>query len=212
MLGTAPATDSETPPVANGFPWHTALALALVYVLGVLGWHWAYGLPVFWLLIHMEERRWRRHWAVLQVEANTAAAVSRDDETVTWINQLLRAVWPMYEPPVARYMIAKAQPMIDESVPRSLGVFAIHVKKFSFGRLEGQSRRGGMPPRFAPVICEKVRMISKSVDDRHRDPRRHRIRFVMQTNVRWHAGSSPALVLLIQLGPKLLSVRAEPRP
>ena len=207
-LGRTREFDSETPPwTSSDFPWPLAIALAVAYFVGAFGWHWSYVLPVFWLLYKSDEQRRRTNWAVLQVDAATVAARSRDDETVTWLNQLLRATWPMYEPPVARYLIAVFQPIIDAYVPRSIGVFSMRIKKFTFGNIE--SRRADRPHRLAPLIFEKVAMVSKSVDASSRDPKQHRIKCVLQADVRWHAGSAPALVLDIQLGPKLLSLSVD---
>ena len=38
-------------------------------------------------------------------------------ETVTWMKEMLRAVWPMYESAWGRWAIGKAQPLLDGSVP-----------------------------------------------------------------------------------------------
>ena len=208
-LGTTRSTDSEdTPASGYDFPWHTAAALIVSYAVGALGYHWSYLLFLFWLLVHADERRIRRLWAILQGEALVAAAAVKDEETVTWINQLLRAIWPMYEQGVARYALGKLQPMLDQNLPRHLGVFAVGIKSLTFGTLE--QRRADGRHRLSPLLFDKMRMVSKSVEpSTTRDPKQHRVRFVVMTDVRWHMGSAPSLVLDIQLGPRFLSLSVD---
>ena len=211
-LGSTTAQDSEDPPAADAadFPWHIALALMATYLLASLDWHWAYILPIFWLLVHSDERRRRQLWTKLHGAASAGIAASKHDESVTWLNEFLRAVWQMYEPPLRDYAIAKLQTKLDANTPRSLGVTALRIKSFSLGAVE--ARRSDGRHRLAPAILERVRMISKSIDTSSRDnPRQHRIRYVFRADVRWHTGSTPLLTLDINFGPRLLfmSVDAE---
>ena len=111
VIGYRGAVDSEKPPNVD-FPWHTACALAAAFFLGTFGLHWTYVLPIFWVLLHMDERRRRKIWALMKrdliANADAGREARKDDEgfrgeTVSWINQLVRAVWPMYEPAIAGY-------------------------------------------------------------------------------------------------------------
>ena len=210
-LGTSPFSDTEdVPDVENttrAFPAHTAAALIAVYLLGYLGWHWAYVVVLFWLLVRADERRLQRIWAVTQREARADAAAAGGAESATWVNELVRAVWPMYEGPIARWAIGKMQPMIDASIiGNKIGVKLMRIKSFSFGSVD--QRRTDGRHRLAPILFDKVQMVSKSVEAApgSRDPRLHRIRYVLLADVRWHAGSQPSLTLDIQLGPKFLSL------
>lgn len=221
VLGYRRGVDSEDPPAAFAeFPWHTALALGAAFAFGHLGWHWSYVLPLFWLLLNKDDSRRRRLWSMMKRDLVVGASAAREDrkddesvrgETVTWVNQLLRAVWPMYEPAVARWAQNLTQPTLNQYMPRSLGVFALRIKKFSFGSVSNSAARNR---RLAPLLIEHLKMVSKSVDASSPDPRQHRIHFVLQADVRWHTGSTPVCVLDIQLGPKLLSltVDAEVKP
>ena len=99
------------------------------------------------------------------------------------------------------------QPMIDASIiGNKIGVKLMRIKSFSFGSVD--QRRTDGRHRLAPILFDKVQMVSKSVEAApgSRDPRLHRIRYVLLADVRWHAGSQPSLTLDIQLGPKFLSL------
>lgn len=215
VLGVRQASDSEDPPPA-AFPWHTACALTLAFSLGSLGWHWSYVLPLFWILLHMDERRRRRVFAVMKREVIVGVEAAREarkgdissGETVAWLNQLLRDVWRCYEPPIARYVQGKVQPYFDQYVPRSLGIVALYIKSFSFGSTPPRSV-GGSSQRAAPLVLDQVKIISKSNETMSKD----RIHVVLQADLRWHTGSTPSIVLGIQVGTKLLnlSVDAEVR-
>ena len=53
-LGLSSFADTEeTPASAADFPMHTAFALAAAYVAGWAGWHWAYVVVLFWVLVNM---------------------------------------------------------------------------------------------------------------------------------------------------------------
>ena len=207
-LGTTAGTDTEaTPPGAEGaFPLHTAASLVAVYLFGYLGWHWSYALVIFWLLVCADSRLQSRRWAVLQREARAAAAAASGAESATWLNELVRAVWPLYELPMARWATSRLQPLIDEYKPAGLGIKALRIKSFSFGTVD--ARRTDGRHRLAPLLFDKLQMVSKSVEAApgSRDPRLQRIRYVLLADVRWHAGAAPALTLDIQLGPKFLSL------
>ena len=198
-LGRITGRDSESLPagVVN-FPWHVAGGLVVAYLLSCFGWHWAYMLPVFWVLVHSDERRQQRIWAGLQHQAMADAATSHGAETVGWLNELLRAVWPMYEAGIGRWAQGKLQPYFDESIPSGLGIHTLRIKSFSFGSIE--PRRSDGRHRTAPFIFDRVQMISKSVPDAKT------IRWVLMADVRWRAGSAQPLMLLdLEIGPKFLS-------
>lgn len=198
-LGTTRGVDSEAlPGGVRDFPWRTAVGLAAAYLCAYFGWHWAYVLPLFWVLAHSDERRQRRIWVGLQHEATASAAASHGAESVSWINELLRAVWPMYEAGIGRWARARLQPLLDDSLPTGLGIHTLKIKSFSFGSVE--PRRNDGRHRTAPFIFDKVQMVSKSVPDAKT------IRWVMLADIRWRAGvAQPLMVLDLQLGPKFLS-------
>ena len=200
-LGRTAATDSGTPPEVASFPWPLAVTIVASYLFGTLGWHWAYLLPLFWLITLAMDRQQRRSWSVLKLEASTAAAATRKAESVTWINELLRAVWPMYEKPVAEWAIWKAQPYLDAYVPRALGVHAMRILHFSFGRV------GDRRQRLAPIVFDNLRVVGKSIDTHPgKNPRLARIRYVFDADVHWHSGAEPSLELEAMLGPKFISI------
>ena len=206
-LGTSPKCDSEaTPTGSDDFPLHTAASLAVVYLLGYFGWHWSYVLVIFWLLVTADGRQQRRQWAVLQREALAAAAASSGTESVTWLNELLRAVWPMYEAPLARYTVSHLQPFIDRRKPTNLGIKSLRIREFSFGGVD--PRRTDRRHRLAPILLDKVQMVSKSAEavPGSRDPRPQRVRYVLLADLRWHAGAEPALTMEVSLGPQFLSL------
>ena len=159
-LGKVDGVDSEALPQAarQEFPWRFAAALAAAYLFAYFGWHWAYVLPLFWILAHMDERRQRQLWVRLQDEAAARASASHTAESVNWINQLVRAVWPMYEAGIGRWCRGKIQPILDE-YPLAYGT--LRVKSFSFGTLE--SRKADNSHQAAPFIFDNVQMVSKSV-------------------------------------------------
>lgn len=205
-LGYTPAVDTEALPLsAQEIPWWAAISLTMSYALGANGWHWSYVLGVFWLWYWREMRRRRRMWATLQKEALEAVAVSKDAESVAWINNMLRAVWPHFEPGVSSYTKGKVQAMLDANTPKRLGVYKVTLKDFSFGAVE--TRRSDNKHRLAPVLMHNVRMLAKSVEPSlTSDPKEQRIRYVFSTDVRWHSGSTPVLHLEFHLLHKFLSV------
>lgn len=102
-IGCQKAVDTETPPTMT-FPWHTLCALLLVYFIGINGMHWVYVIPIFWVLLSMDERRRRTTWARMKRDLVVTDQLNRESkkieenykgDTVTWLNQLLRATWPM---------------------------------------------------------------------------------------------------------------------
>ena len=206
-LGTSPAGDTEAPPsTSDDFPLHTAISLIAVYLLGHFGWHWSYVIIIFWLLVTADGQRQRRQWAVLQREARASAAAAGGAESATWINELVRAVWPLYEVPLARYAASSLQPLIDRNKPTGIGIKAMRIRSFSFGSID--PRRTDGRHRLAPLLFDKVQVVSKSAERApgSRDPRPHRVRYVLLADVRWHAGAQPALVLDVSLGPKFVSI------
>jgi len=200
-LGSRRARDSELPPDLDengvaGAPWQLVLALSFSYLLGCCGWHWVYMLPILWLLILADEQRRQRLWIRLHGAASAAVAASKPDESVTWLNQIFRTVWQMYEPSLARYALRKLQPKVTNNMPCGIGVTNVTIKSFSFGAVETRRRDGRH--RLAPLILERVVMLGKSLEQpSSRDPRKERIRYVFRTDVRWHTGSVNLLVLEI---------------
>lgn len=148
------------------------------------------------------EQRRRRLWTKLEAAASAAVAAAKPDESVTWLNQVFRAIWNLYEQPLAKYVVSKLQPKMDANRPPNIR--KIQIKSFSFGAVE--ARRSDGRYRLAPIIMERVRMVNKSFDATNQ-----RVRYVFQADVRWHTGSVPLLVLEIHLGHRLLlmSVDAE---
>ena len=198
-LGFVPEVDSSRPPAA-GFPWHLAIALAAAWGLGAAGLHWSFVLPILWVLLSMDERIRRKLFAVMKREL-IAQKEDKMQESVAWINWLLRAVWPMYEPQVSEYVRDKIKLSIGsylERYPPPRGVSGLDVKKFSFGKLSYDRAR-----RVAPLMMDAVKTVSKS------DPTRSPIQVVMQADMNWHTGKATSVVLDIQLGHKLLSYSVE---
>ena len=202
VLGTVPARDSATPPDvhsfdAGGLPFHLLLALLVTYMLGVYGWHWTFIAAIFWMLVQADEQRRRTLWIRLHAAASAAAAASKPDESVSWLNQIFRAIWQMYEPSLAKYALSILQPKVTNNMPRGIGVTNVTLKSFSFGALE--ARRGDGRHRIAPIVLERVVMVGKSLEPGpSRDPRRERIRYVFRTDVRWMTGRVTLLVLEVR--------------
>ena len=74
-LGKVASYDSEALPSSipvHDFPWRFAAALAGAYLFAYFGWHWAYVLPLFWVLVHMDERRQQNLWANMLHEATSS--------------------------------------------------------------------------------------------------------------------------------------------
>ena len=51
-------------------------------------------------------------------------------------------------------------------------------------------------------VFSNVRMISKSIDVASQDPAQHRVKYVLQTDVRYVSGDKGTFVLDMSLGPK----------
>ena len=115
-LGVHAAEDSEAPPGswASCSPWGLTCGLLAAYALGKADWHWCYLVALFWVVSSAEERRCRRVWADLKAAAfNSVAEGTKLNESAMWLNQLLRAVWPMYESGVANYFRGYMQPVLS---------------------------------------------------------------------------------------------------
>jgi Ca2+-dependent lipid-binding protein len=126
VLGTVRARDSSSPPDDEaGLPWHVILAAIAIYLLGRAEWHWLYILPVLWLLKCAEDQRRRRLWNRLYATASAAVASVNTSESVTWLNQIFRAVWQMYERPIGRYALAILQTKVNQNIPKRIGVTAV---------------------------------------------------------------------------------------
>ena len=194
VLGTVRARDSSSPPDDEaGLPWHVILATIAIYSLGRAEWHWLYILPVLWLLKCAEDQRRRRLWNRLYATASAAVASVNTSESVTWLNQIFRAVWQMYERSIGRYALAILQTKVNQNIPKRIGVTAVTLKSFSFGAVEARRSDGRF--RIAPVILENVYMVDKRVEP-SRDPRKEKIRYLFRSDVRWQTGPSSKLLEL----------------
>jgi hypothetical protein len=194
VLGTVRARDSSSPPDDEaGLPWHVILAAIAIYLLGRAEWHWLYILPVLWLLKCAEDQRRRRLWNRLYATASAAVASVNTSESVTWLNQIFRAVWQMYERPIGRYALAILQTKVNQNIPKRIGVTAVTLKSFSFGAVEARRSDGRF--RIAPVILENVYMVDKRVEP-SRDPLKEKIRYLFRSDVRWQTGPSSKLLEL----------------
>ena len=202
-LGVRPAADSEAPPWSSP-PWAILWGLGLAYALGKGDAHWCYLLALFWVVHCAEERRRRRVWAELKAAAISAVAAQHSNESATWVNQLLRAVWSMYEPGIANYFKGYIQPVLSAYTPRSLGISELTIRRLCFGAISARAApsAGEREQRLAPAHFSNVRMISKSIDVASQDPAQHRVKYVLQTDVRYVSGDKGTFVLDMSLGPK----------
>ena len=213
-LGVRAAEDSEAPPGswASCSPWGLTCGLLAAYALGKADWHWCYLVALFWVVSSAEERRCRRVWADLKAAAfNSVAEGAKLNESAMWLNQLLRAVWPMYESGVANYFRGYMQPVlsgyggssISGSVMGKIDILQLNIKQLCFGAIsERAANSGGREQQLAPIHFSNVRMISKAFDVASRDPSQHRVKYVLQTDVRYVSGDKGTFVLDMSLGPK----------
>ena len=103
-----------TPPPHESFPWASAVAIAVAYVLGWVQWHWSYLIPLFWVLVHTERRQLRFCWVELQRHAEArSAARAPGTESLHWALATLRAVWPMFEQGLSAYTQALMDPVLE---------------------------------------------------------------------------------------------------
>ena len=103
-----------TPPPHESFPWASAVAIAVAYVLGWVQWHWSYLIPLFWVLVHTERRQLRFCWVELQRHAEArSAARAPGTESLYWALATLRAVWPMFEQGLSAYTQALMDPVLE---------------------------------------------------------------------------------------------------
>ena len=216
-LGVRPAEDSEAPPRswASSSPWGLMCGLLAAYGLGKADWHWCYLVALFWVVHCAEERRCRRVWADLKAAAfDSVAEGVRLNESATWLNQLLRSIWPMYEPGVANYFRGYMQPLlsgykapsIKGSVMGSVEILQLTIKQLCFGAVSGiGASSGDREQQLAPIHFSNVRMVAKTFDVASRDPSQHSVKYVLQTDVRYVSGDKGAFVLDMSLGPKWVS-------
>ena len=150
-----------TPPPHESFPWASAVAIAVAYVLGWVQWHWSYLIPLFWVLVHTERRQLRFCWVELQRHAEArSAARAPGTESLYWALATLRAVWPMFEQGLSAYTQALMDPVLEACKPRSLGIFKIRIKRFSYGGAP-REHRGDAPP-LPPFSLSNVHVVSKT--------------------------------------------------